>query len=290
MGLNIKTDNLALNNINSENDFSKIGFLQIIKENDFSDIPKWVNEILDIKQGTIVHAPLFSAGIYQGSCFVVSSKYTGFSSEEQEAIRMLSDQVGVALQNMCIYREKEELLFELLTALTRAIDAKSKWTSGHSERVAEYALLLGKSINLSDKDLESIKMSSLVHDIGKIATPETILDKPGKLTDEEFTVIKKHPEEGARIIGGIKSYGKIVPGILYHHEHWDGSGYPESLMEKSIPLISRIITIADVFDAISADRPYRKGMSYDEAYKFMLEMSGRLFDPELLEKFHVFAK
>lgn len=291
MGLKIRTDPLLFSELNQDNDFRLQKFTEIQKR-DNSPLPLWASTLITLEYGTIIHAPLTSADQYQGSCFVIDDKKRGFSEGEREAIRMLADQVGVALQNARIYREKEDLLLELLFALTKAIDAKSKWTAGHSERVALFAMETGRELHFPDQDIETLKMIAMLHDIGKIATPEAILDKPGKLTDEEYAVIKKHPEEGARIVGGIKSYDKIVPGILYHHEHWDGSGYPAGLKGGDIPLLSRIITIADVYDAITADRPYRRGMGQEEATRFMNDMAGKLFDPELLKIFmeHVALK
>ena len=249
-------------------------------------VPAYLLPVVNIGSGTILHAPLTSAGVYQGSCIIIDEDdKDGFDPGEREAIRMLADQVGVALQNSRVYREKETLFLDLLLALTRAIDAKSKWTGGHSERVASLAVSLGKEAGMSDGELNALNISSLLHDIGKIATPESILDKPGKLTDEEYAVIKHHPEEGARIIGHITSYENIVPGILHHHEHFNGKGYPHALSGNDIPLASRIICIADVYDAIIADRPYRAGMGEEKALAFMKENAGVLFDPKLLAIF-----
>jgi HD-GYP domain-containing protein (c-di-GMP phosphodiesterase class II) len=281
-GIMVLKDIISASELKPENDFRRRDFIQIVLSVDSQGLPLWISGILSMDHGTIVHAPLYSSETYQGSCFIVDCGKSGFSDDELEAVRMLADQVGVALQNSSIYIEKENLFIELLYALTRAIDAKSKWTSGHSERVAGLSMVLGNAMNLPEKELETLKISAMLHDIGKIATPEYILDKPGKLTDAEYDEIKKHPVEGSGIIGGIKSYEKIVPGILYHHEHWDGSGYPEGMKGEDIPLISRIIAIADVYDAILADRPYRKGMEKEEVSRFMYENSGRLFDPDLL--------
>ena len=138
---------------------------------------------------------------------------------------------------------------------------------------------------MSEDDIRTVTLSALLHDIGKIAVSELILDKPARLTSDEYAIIKEHPSTGARIIADIPSYRKILPGVLYHHEHWDGSGYPEGLSGETIPLNSRIITIADVYDAISADRPYRKGLNRDDSLSFMKEHAGILFDVSLLETF-----
>ncbi len=281
----VKKDPLPFESLDMQEIVNKREMEEIILDREGCKLPEWLSLFIEMPKGTLFHAPLFSAGIYQGSCIIIEEKRLGFNENEKQSIGMLADQVGVALQNARIYREKEELLLNLLLALTRAIDAKSKWTGGHSERVADYSVKLAKALAMPEKELETIKISGLLHDIGKIATPETILDKPGKLTVEEYSIIKKHPEEGARIIGTIASYETIVPGILYHHEHWDGSGYPNGLKADEIPPIARIMAIADVYDAIIADRPYREGMGREKALVFMQENSGVLFDPEMADVF-----
>ncbi|MBI4978738.1 MAG: HD domain-containing protein [Spirochaetes bacterium] len=282
--LSVDTQPVPFERLSGDMDLSTRSFEQYIVTPDCG-CPAWLTSIIRMRFGTIIHAPLFSANVYQGSCVVIDEEKSGFTAGEQEAIRMLADQVGVALQNARIYREKEELFLELLLALTRAIDAKSKWTGGHSERVAAYAVALGRELGMPETELSSLKISALLHDIGKIATPETILDKPDKLTDSEYAVIKNHPVEGARIIGHISSYENIVPGILHHHEHFDGHGYPDAIAGNDIPKASRIICIADVYDAISADRPYRAGMGAEKALSFMKENANVLFDPDMLAVF-----
>jgi putative nucleotidyltransferase with HDIG domain len=232
-----------------------------------------------------INVPVYQSDDYLGSLVLSRDDDRGFSPKEVVSITMLADQVGVALQSIQAVEEKEELLVGILIALTRSIDAKSKWTAGHSERVATYSEKLAVSLQLGEDDIRTVTLSALLHDIGKIAVSELILDKPSRLTSEEYAIIKAHPSTGARIIADIPSYKKILPGVLYHHEHWDGSGYPEGLSGEAIPLNSRIIAIADVYDAISADRPYRRGLHRVESLAFMKEHAGILFDASLLETF-----
>jgi HD-GYP domain-containing protein (c-di-GMP phosphodiesterase class II) len=236
-------------------------------------------------RGRIINVPIHLRGVYLGSLVIGRDDPGDFPAETIESITMLADQVGIALHSVREFEEKEKLFMGILIALTRAIDAKSKWTAGHSERVAKYAEEIGMRLGLPVPELRALTFSALLHDIGKIGVSEAILEKPARLTDDEFAVIKTHPREGARIIGDIPSYGKILPGILYHHEHWDGSGYPAGLKGEAIPLTGRIITLADVYDAITADRPYRSGMDGKEALSFMKTQEGRLFDPRLLGVF-----
>ncbi|MDC7235893.1 MAG: HD domain-containing protein [Spirochaetales bacterium] len=207
------------------------------------------------------------------------------SEQDKEALEMLADQVGVALRSKIEMEQREELTQGTLLALTRTVDAKSKWTAGHTERVARLSAALARELGLTGDDLQRVRVAALLHDIGKLGIPESILDKPGKLTDEEFDLIKSHPEKGDTIIKDIPGMYDVRKGVRHHHERWDGNGYPDRLAGEEIPLIARIITLADVCDAISEDRPYREGFSREEAYSFLEDQRGSLFDPDLLDVF-----
>lgn len=260
-------------------------FRQIILKHDSDVLHGITSEILTVHAGTILVFPVTNLFRQLGILYVIDDTQHGFNEQTIEAVKMLADQVGVARQNVLMYRDREDILLGILTALTRAIDAKSKWTAGHSERVAEYAVMLGEKAELSADELEDLKISALLHDIGKLGCPESILDKPGKLTDEEYAVIKAHPDAGATIVEGIKAYSRIFPAIRQHHERYDGRGYPQGLSGTNISTAGRIVMICDVYDAISADRPYRKGMSPEQVHTFMHENSGIMFDPHLLDLF-----
>ncbi len=250
-----------------------------------NSLAKLIQEFVNYKPGAILHVPIYIKEKYLGSLFLVKIDDEAYNSRDVESVSMLADQVGVALQSVKAFEEKESLFIGILMALTNAVDAKSKWTAGHSERVAKYSEQIGLSLKLNESELRDLSLSAILHDIGKIGVPEHILDKPAKLSESEYEIIKHHPPEGAKIIGVIPSHESILSGILYHHERWDGSGYPSGLVQKEIPLQSRIITVADVYDAITAERPYRKGMEKEKALEFMIENSGKLFDPELVEIF-----
>lgn len=203
------------------------------------------------------------------------------------------DEIGIlaeALNNMASKiidgtRERENILIGILIALTRTIDAKSPWTAGHSERVTRFTEAIGRGLCLNDDQMRVLSISAILHDIGKIAVPEQILDKPEKLTTEEFDVVRKHPRTGADIISSIPSYDPILTGIIYHHERWDGTGYPEGLKGEDIPLFARIICITDVYDALTADRPYRKAWSANQTMQFLEEQKDKMFDPALVDIF-----
>ena len=247
--------------------------------------PQFAREFLDISYGTLINVPIFISDRYLGSLVMTKEGMEPFPENEVMTISMIADQIGVALQSVRSFEEKEKILLGILLALTKSIDAKSKWTAGHSERVAHLSEELGLRCNFDEKSIRTLTFSAILHDIGKIAVPEYILDKPARLSEDEYDIIKQHPSVGAEIIYDIPSYENIVPGILYHHEHWDGSGYPLGLRGEEIPINGRIITIADVFDAITADRPYRKGMTRDDAFYFLRSNGGIVFDPKLVEEF-----
>lgn len=183
------------------------------------------------------------------------------------------------------YKELEDLFIKLVIAMVNALDAKSPWTKGHTERVTNYALEIAREIGIKDEELENLRLCCLLHDIGKIGIYDVILDKPGKLTDEEFDLIKKHPEKGAEILKPIKQLSKIIPGILHHHERYDGKGYPDGLMGEDIPLCARILHVADSFDSMTADRPYRPAPGVEYAISEFKKYVGLQFDPQVVEAF-----
>ncbi|MBI4680118.1 MAG: HD domain-containing protein [Nitrospirae bacterium] len=181
--------------------------------------------------------------------------------------------------------ELHELFIGALTSLSAAIEAKSPWTKGHSERVTEYALQTGKEMGLSEDDLEKLKIAGLLHDIGKIGTYDGVLDKPGKLTDEEYEMVKRHPKKGEDMLLPIKQLRHIIPWIKWHHERYDGKGYPDGLKGEGIPLQARILSVADAFDSMMAERPYRETPGKEKAIEELKRSSGSQFDPKVVEAF-----
>ena len=177
-------------------------------------------------------------------------------------------------------------LIEVVTSLASAIDAKDEYTKGHSSSVSGYSEALARALNLPEKDVERIKLGALLHDIGKIGIPENVLKKPSKLTDEEWEIMKQHPTIGAeKVLMPNESLHDLIPIVKYHHEHWDGSGYPEKLKGEDIPLAARIVSVADAYHALISDRPYRKGMSNEKACEILKVGAGIQWDKNLVREF-----
>ena len=171
-------------------------------------------------------------------------------------------------------------------SLLKALEVKDPYTKSHSKAVKNYSKALAENINLSKPEVELISLASVFHDIGKIGVPETILHKESKLDDNEYNQIKKHPEAGSKILEGIPTFKGTVSDIVrHHHENWDGTGYPDGLSGKSIPLGARIVAIADTYHAMTSDRPYRKGLPQEEAVRRLKEGAGSQWDPALVNKF-----
>lgn len=185
--------------------------------------------------------------------------------------------------------EQKQLMFEsFLESLSAVLDARDTYTAGHSTRVTAYSLAIGKRFGLSESDLSLLKKSAILHDIGKIGIPDGILLKDSKLTEDEFTKIKQHPEIGAYIIQQVQGFSEmelVIEGVMYHHERYDGLGYPKGLAGEAIPLFGRLIAVADAFDAMTSDRPYRKGMAFEKALGIIEEGKEAQWDPEFSRLF-----
>ena len=179
--------------------------------------------------------------------------------------------------------ENQELFVDAIRALTAAIDAKSPYTHGHSERVALYAVAIGRHLGLAERELKTLEISALLHDIGKIGIEDAILQKPDALTEGEFVQMRGHAVKGAAIVGSIKRLREMLPGIRSHHENWGGGGYPDGLSGESIPSIARIIAAADVFDAMTTSRPYQGAVSQERALDKVRQLAGARLDPKVVE-------
>jgi len=182
-------------------------------------------------------------------------------------------------------QENKELLVDSIRALAAAIDAKSPYTRGHSERVAQYAVAIGRHYGITGNELEKVEIAALLHDVGKIGIEDAILQKPDALTDTEFAQMRIHTVKGAAIVSPIKRLREMLPGIRSHHENWAGDGYPDGLVGEQIPVVARVIAAADVFDAMTTQRPYQSAFGLDFVFKRMRELSGGRLDPAVVDAF-----
>lgn len=184
-----------------------------------------------------------------------------------------------------LYIDLKQSYYDTINVLMKALDAKDKYTAGHSQSVERIAALLSRELGLSESHIERIRIAALLHDIGKIGVKEEVLNKPGKLTDEEMNLIREHPVKGYEILSEVPSLKDVALWVRYHHEWYNGSGYPDGLKGEEIPLEAQILSLADVFDALVSDRPYRDAFSQEEAYKIILEHEGTQFSPKLIDAF-----
>jgi putative nucleotidyltransferase with HDIG domain len=208
-----------------------------------------------------------------------------WTDEDKEHAKQLADHAAAAFSNSRLVNELKQLQWGTLTALARAIDAKSPWTLGHSERVTDCAVRIAEAMGLPAKELDIIRRGGLVHDVGKIGTPISILDKPGKLTDEEMTEMRRHVIIGARILQPIRGLADSMSIVLQHHEWINGGGYPCGLAGEQITLHARIFAVADCYDALVSDRPYRAGLPLERVMQILEQGSGKQFDPSILQVF-----
>ncbi|MFM9956553.1 MAG: HD-GYP domain-containing protein [Phycisphaerales bacterium] len=207
------------------------------------------------------------------------------SSSDLKMLGAAAGSLGVLLENAGLYEDQQSMFLGTLQALVTSIDAKDPYTCGHSERVAYLAATLAGAAGLPREACERIRIAGLVHDVGKIGVPEAVLCKPGKLTDDEFGLVKKHPEIGHLILSGIKLMDDVLPGVLYHHERYDGRGYPHQRKGDDIPQMARIIGLVDAFDAMSSNRTYRAAMNREKVLDEIRKGAGTQFDPVLAEAF-----
>lgn len=208
---------------------------------------------------------------------------------------MLETSKTIVKQNNILIRQNAELEISnkllddsyksTVIAMSNAVDARDPYTAGHSSRVSKISIMIAREMNLDNSFIDTLEYGTLFHDIGKIGIPDNILNKPGKLTYEEFEQIKKHPEVGYKILSNVAFLNESLPLITHHHERYDGKGYPNQLIGKDIPLGSRIIAIADTFDAMTSDRPYRQALSTEIAITEIVKNSGSQFDPDIVDYF-----
>ncbi len=269
-----------------------------IEEGDFSEILR-LKEVRIIKDTAEIRDAVLAgiaAGLESQSLVIVPlcfedrviGVFTVFfrnraagSDDDISMLVAVADQTAVTIKNSELYENQQRLFRETIEALATAIDSRDHYTGGHSYMVTQYALAVAKEMGFEGERLELVRVAGLLHDIGKIGISDAILNKPGKLTDEEMGVIKAHPILGRMIIESIEALKPAARIVYHHHEHYDGSGYPEGIKGEDIPLESRILQVADIFHALTSDRIYRKAMPFEKAISIIREEAGTNIDPEI---------
>jgi putative nucleotidyltransferase with HDIG domain len=215
----------------------------------------------------------------------VNKRNGAFDNEDLEGLSALANQIAIAIENASLYRELKEAFYGTTHALAETIEKRDPYTGGHTHRVMEYSLAIGKMMGLSAAEEEDLKLAAILHDIGKIGIRDSILLKKGRLDEDEARTMNLHAEYGAEILRHVKQLSQVIPGVRAHHERYDGRGYPDGLRGVDIPLIARVIAVADTFDAMTTDRPYRKALGVPEAVGELRRNSGTQFDKEIVEAF-----
>ncbi len=208
-----------------------------------------------------------------------------FTKDNLKLVFTMANDAAFAIENATLYQNLHESYLSIIRALVSALELKDSYTRGHSESVTRYAVALAKKLKLSPQEIESIEVAAILHDVGKIGVQESILNKPGKLNDEEWKEVKQHPEFSYKILKEVNFPWKIKPLIRAHHERYNGKGYPSGLKGRAIPLGARIIAVADSFAAMTSDRAYRKGLSKEVAIEELKRVAGTQLDPELVKVF-----
>jgi putative nucleotidyltransferase with HDIG domain len=237
-----------------------------------------------VDAGGYLILPLLDRGVCFGAV-VLDPGPDVFSPYEIGRMRQLTDQIALALSHNLSIERLHEMSWATLEALARTIDANSPWTAGHSERVTRLGMAIGRRMELGEDEIDRLHRGGLLHDVGKIGVPAAILDKPGPLTPGEMAIVRQHPVVGARILEPIHAFADVIGIVRHHHERFDGQGYPDGLRDSSIPPLARVTTVADVYDALVSQRPYRAGWSVERAIRFIAYGAGIRFDPTVVRAF-----
>ena len=231
-------------------------------------------------------APLVNREKVLGVIYVDSTDQSNlFTKDDLALLSAMALKAGISLDNARLYDDLRNLFYNTVETLVRAIQARDQYTSGHSARVSRFALLIGEKMGLSTKEKHHLYLASMLHDIGKIGIPDNLLNRNGKLSHDEIQQVRNHVKVGASMLKALGEMHPIVPLILHHHEAFDGTGYPDGLKGQQIPLMSRILAVADTYDAMTSDRPYRSAMSKADALEELRKCAGTNFDPRVVETF-----
>ncbi len=256
--------------------------------NDVASDPRHA-KVVDQQSGfvtrNLIAVPLRIGETVKGVLEVLNSREGHFASADVAALQTLSTLCAIAIDKAQAHQALQELFWDLVRAMVSMLDARNPYTRGHSERVTEFSVAIAQEMGLSEVDCERIRLSALLHDIGKVGIPDAILLKDGRLTEEEFAIMKRHPEIGYRILEPIDQMRPYLAGVRYHHERLSGKGYPLGLKGDEIPLDARIIAVADVFDALTSDRPYRTALAPTAAIEIIRKDTPNDIDPDAFAAF-----
>jgi HD-GYP domain-containing protein (c-di-GMP phosphodiesterase class II) len=247
---------------------------------------KGVDKRLEFKTRNIICVPVKVKEKTIGVLEAINKKGKGrFNKEDLSLLTSLADQVAIALDNSRLYQELEEMFFQTAESLADAIEKRDSHTGGHTQRVTFYSQAIAKYLRLTPLERKWLKITSVLHDIGKIGIGDDILKKPKPLSPEEFHIIKRHSNMGVEIIEHIRQLREIIPGVKYHHEQVNGKGYPDGLRGKDIPILAKIVAVADTYDAMTTDRPYRKAKDKKMAIDELKRCSGTQLDKKVVDAF-----
>jgi putative nucleotidyltransferase with HDIG domain len=237
-------------------------------------------------QLSVVLAPLSNRNRTIGVAAVVFEEDKDFVRQQTlKLLYLIAGFFSLSLENAYLFNDLKRSYFDTIKAVTNSVEARDPYTRGHSQRVGEIAKIIAEELGWSQQERDLIDWGSVLHDVGKIGIPDTVLNKPGKLTDEEYGVIKTHPSIGAEIVKEISFLDPIMPYVLEHHERYDGKGYPKGLAGDGISIKARLLAVADCYDAMTTDRPYRNGLEPEIAFNEIVKNAETQFDPEIVEAF-----
>ncbi len=239
-----------------------------------------------LRTRNMVAVPMLSKGILVGVLQAINREGNQeFRELDLRLLETLAHQVAIAIDNAKLYQDLKNSFYETIAALASAIDMKDRYTGGHTKRVAYFSEMIARYMGCTKEEVEEVKLGAILHDIGKIGVEDLVLKKNAPLEKAEWEIMKEHPEHGYKILAHVKGLKKITDGMRFHHERPDGFGYPLGLKGEEIPLIARIISVADTFDAMTSNRPYRKGLDYDTAFEEIVRQRGTQFDEKVVDAF-----
>lgn len=248
--------------------------------------PRWHGDAGDFVTRAILAIPLIAHGRVVGVIQLLNPlDQQGFTEDDLRRMTLFSGPLAHAIDNARLYAEQKRIFVDTVTAMAEAIEKRDPYTGGHVHRVVSYSLLIAGEMGLARPELEKLRMAATLHDVGKLAVPDRILSKPEPLDDDEFKIMQQHTVDGAQIVGRIRDLRDMLPGVRSHHERLDGKGYPDGLKDEELEAIPRIIAVADTYDAMTTDRPYRKGLPAQKAADEIESCAGTQLCPRVVAAF-----